>query len=149
MPMLAIGLALLAQTAAPPGNDQVYHSLILEEGKATAEKHAADAKGEHLEIESFRWGPRQTTSTDGSTPQGSVIVKVEHPWTSCQVGAAFPSLVLIGGGKHHLVEDVTVANCGGGAGTPEEGITFVYGKLTVSGWDPKKKEIIAGEAKPR
>jgi hypothetical protein len=139
--MPVLGLALLAQSAAPPGNEQIRHSIILPQGQSTTDKQGAAGKGEHLDFESFRWGPRQPASADGSAPaQGSVIVKLEKPWTSCQVGAAFPSLVLIGGGKHHLLEEVTVSSCGGDAAKPEEGITFAYGKVTVSDWDSKKKE---------
>jgi len=56
----------------------------------------------------------------------------------CRIGARYPSLTLVGGGKSYLMEDVQVADCA--ASGPSEQITFVYGKVKVRGWDPKKKE---------
>ena len=155
--MLIVGtaLALLAQaTPAPPGNDQIYYSITLPNLEGV---QAADDKGQQLKIASFRWGPRQSTSTDGTgaagdgspPPQGSVIVKTEWPWTACQVGASYPSLSLFGGAEGYLVEGVTVSKCGSGAGAPVESVTFDYQKVTVGTWDPKKREVVAGEAKPR
>jgi len=75
--------------------------------------------------------------------RGSVNVKVKFPWAACRVGAHYPSLELGGGAERYVLQDVTVSGCGGSGGTsegPEESITFVYGKLGVRGWDPKKKE---------
>ncbi|WP_294120870.1 hypothetical protein [Sphingomonas sp.] len=57
----------------------------------------------------------------------------------CRAGARYPSLSFTGKGKTWLLQDVEVTNCGTAAGPTEE-ITFVYGKVKVRGWDPKKKE---------
>lgn len=151
---MGLALALFAQaTAAPQGNEQIRASVTL----PNLEGVPADDKGQQLKIASFRWGPRQSTSTDGTRaagddsppPQGSVIVKTEWPWTACQVGASYPSLSLFGGREGYLVENVTVSKCGSGAGAPVEIVTFDYEKVTVGAWDPQKKTIVAGEAKPR
>jgi hypothetical protein len=141
---MALALAMLAQaTPAPSGNEQIRYSITL----PNLEGVPADDKGQHLKIASFRWGPRQSTSADGASmdappPQGSVIVKVEYPWTGCQVGASYPSLSLSGGGKRYVVEGVTVSKCG------VESAIFDYEKVTVSTWDPTKKEYVAAEASP-
>ena len=155
--MLTLGfaLALLAQaTPAPEANEQTGHSLKLPTLEGVP---AADDKGQRLKIASFRWGPRQTTSADGASAagdgsppaQGSVIIKTEYPWTACQVGASYPSLSLYGGREGYLVENLTVSKCGSGAGSPGESVTFDYEKVTVGGWDPKTKQVVTGEAKPR
>ena len=147
---LALALALLAQTeSAPPGNEQVRYSIKLPNLEGVK---PGDDKGQQLKIASFRWGAAGAggdSKISAPLPQGNAVVKTEWPWTACQVGASYPSLSLIGGGKHNLLEQVTVSNCGGAWGTPSEGIVFDYAKVTVSGWDPKKKEIIAAEASPR
>ena len=70
---------------------------------------------------------------------GSLTVQASSG--SCSVGARYPSLTLTGGGKSYLLQDVQIADCGGGsAASPTEEITFVYGKVRVRAWDPKKKE---------
>ena len=70
-------------------------------------------------------------------PRGSLTVLASG--ASCRVGAHYPSLALNGGDKSYLLQDVQVADCGDGA-APTEQVTFVYGKVTVRGWDPEKKE---------
>jgi hypothetical protein len=140
---LGLALALLAQTEpAPPGNEQIRYSIALPNLEGVA-----DDKGQQLKIASFRWG---SEGVGGSPPApGSVIIKTEWPWTACQVGTSYPSLSLFGGAEGYLVEDVTVSKCGSGAGAPVESVTFDYKKVTVGTWDPQKKTIVAGEAKPR
>ena len=141
---LGLALALVAQaTPAPPGNEQIYYSLKLPNLEGVQE----DDKGQRLKIASFRWG---SEGVGGSPPApGSVIIKTEYPWTACQVGASYPSLSLYGGGAGYLVENLTVSKCGSGAGAPVESVTFDYEKVTVGTWDPTKKTVVAGEAKPR
>ena len=142
---LGLALALLAQAEpAPPGNGQIRHSLKLPNLEGVP---AADDKGQQLKIASFRWG---SEGVGGSPPApGSVIVKTEWPWTACQVGTSYPSLSLFGGAQGYLVEDLTVSKCGSAAGAPVESVTFDYQKLTVGPWDPTKRQVVAGEAKPR
>lgn len=147
MLILGTALALLAQTpAAPPGNEQIRYTITLPNLEGA---QAADDKGQHLKIASFRWGPRQSTSTDGTRTegtsdappaQGSVIVKTEYPWTACQVGDTYPSLSLSGGGKRYLVEGVAVSQCGSGVGASAESVIFDYEKVTVSTSDSAKKK---------
>ena len=142
---LGLALALLAQAqSAPPGNEQIRHSLKLPNLEGVP---AADDKGQQLKIGSFRWGGE---GVGGSPPaQGSVIIKTEWPWTACQVGTTYPSLSLSGGGQGYLVENLTVSKCGDVAGAPVESVTFNYEKVTVGTWDPQKRQVVAGEAKPR
>jgi hypothetical protein len=146
---LGLALALLAQAQpAPPGNEQIRHSLKLPNLEGVP---AADDKGQQLKIDSFRWG---ATGADGAgagspPPQGSVIIKTEWPWTACKVGTTYPSLSLSGGGQGYLVENLTVSKCGDVAGAPVESVTFNYEKVTVGTWDPQKRQVIAGEPKPR
>ena len=142
---LGLALALLAQAQpAPPGNEQIRHSLKLPNLEGVP---AADDKGQQLKIGSFRWGGE---GVGGSPPaQGSVIIKTEWPWTACKVGTTYPSLSLSGGGQGYLVENLTVSKCGDVAGAPVESVTFNYEKVTVGTWDPKKRQVVAGEAKPR
>ena len=142
---LGLALALLAQAQpAPPGNEQIRHSLKLPNLEGVP---AADDKGQQLKIGSFRWGGE---GVGGSPPaQGSVIIKTEWPWTACKVGTTYPSLSLSGGGQGYLVEGLTVSKCGDVAGAPIESVTFDYQKVTVGTWDPQKRQVVAGEPKPR
>ena len=142
---LGLALALLAQAEpAPPGNEQIRHSLKLPNLEGVP---AADDKGQQLKIDSFRWG---SEGVGGSPPaQGSVNIKTEWPWTACKVGTTYPSLSLSGGGQGYLVENLTVSKCGDVAGAPVENVTFDYQKVTVGTWDPKKRQVVAGEPKPR
>ena len=142
---LGLALALVAQPAppAPPVKDPVYYSITL----PNLEGVKADDKGQRLKIASFRWGGE---GVGGSPPpKGSVIIKTEYPWTACQVGASYPSLSLYGGAEGYQLENLTVSKCGSGAGAPAENVTFDYEKVTVGAWDPTKKAVVTGEAKPR
>ena len=145
--MLTLGLALamLAQaTPAPEGNEQIRHSLKLPNLEGVP---AADDKGQQLKIDSFRWG---SEGVGGSPPaQGSVNIKTEWPWTACKVGTTYPSLSLSGGDQGYLVEGLTVSKCGDVAGAPVESVIFDYQKVTIGTWDPQKRQVVAGEAKPR
>ena len=135
--MLIMGLAaaMLAQAQpAPPGNEQIRHSLKLPNLEGVK-----DDKGQHLKIASFGWGS-EGASMDAPPSPGSVIVKVEYPWTACQVGATYPSLSLSGGDKRYLVEGVKVSKCGSVAGAPVDSATFDYQKVTVSTSEATKKE---------
>lgn len=73
-------------------------------------------------VEALTWKHQANPS-----PSGSLRAKVKFPWTGCRVGARYASLQLAG----YLLQDVTVADCGGTAAGPEESITFVYGKLVI------------------
>ena len=141
---LGLALALLAQAEpAPPGNEQIRHSLKL----PNLEGVPPEDKGQQLKIDSFRWGAE---GVGGSPPaQGSVIIKTEWPWTACKVGTTYPSLSLSGGDQGYLVEGLTVSKCGDVAGAPVESVIFNYEKVTVGTWDPQKRQVVAGEAKPR
>ena len=92
-----------------------------------------EAKSESMKIGSFSWA--NLGAGDSPPPQGSVIVKVEYPWSSCEVGANYPSLSLAGAGKPYVVQDVTISNC---EGKPAQSVTFDYKNVTVS--EAQKKE---------
>jgi len=75
--------------------------------------------------------------------RGSVRVKVKFPWVGCVVGTRYPSIELGDGAKRYVLQDVTVASCGGSRAAddrPTEEVAFYYNKVTVRGWDPKKKQ---------
>lgn len=126
---LGLSLALLAQaTAAPPNNDQIYYSITLQ-----GDKKADAPKSQSMKIGSFAWGAGEPM--DSPPPTGSVIVKVELPWTECEVGANYPSLSLSGGGNRYQVQDVTISKC---EGSPAESVTFDYKSITVRAADAPK-----------
>jgi type VI protein secretion system component Hcp len=79
---------------------------------------------------------------DTSTPpqNGSLTVLASLP--NCRVGTRYPSLTLNGRGKSYTLHEVTVVSCGSAAADdrPTEEIAFYYNKISVRGWDPKKKE---------
>ena len=128
---LGLSLALFAQaTSAPPGNDQIYYSITLQD-----QKKGEAAKSQSMKIGSFAWGAGEPM--DSPPPTGSVIVKVELPWTECEVGANYPSLSLAGGGKRYAVQDVTISKC---EGSPAESVTFDYKSVAVKAADAPKKE---------
>jgi len=67
--------------------------------------------------------------------KGSVWVRVATPWAACRVGARYPSLELGGAGKRYVLQDVTVASCGGSRGAddrPTEDIAFYYNKIAFN-----------------
>ena len=96
----------------------------------------ATGKRQHLPI-------RARTYYDAPLAKGSVWVRVSSPWAACRVGARYPSIELGGGAKRYVLQDVTVVSCGRSGDAddrPTEEIAFYYNKVTVRGWDPKKKE---------
>ena len=102
----------------------------------------ATGKRQHMPVLSGAEGPLQTSPiSDQPRGKGSVWIRVGTPWSACRVGARYPSLSLAGGAKAYLLEDVTVASCGGDADDrPTEEVAFYYNKVKVRAWDPKKKE---------
>ena len=78
---------------------------------------------------------------DQSVPPASGSLTVLASGVPCRIGARYPSLALSGHGKQYLLQDIRVVGCGDpSAAGPTEEVTFVYGKVTVRGWDPEKKE---------
>lgn len=114
------------------GNDTVGANETLTVGGGRTESGLPTGKRQHKPF-------TITKEVDKSSPQmmqalappsqGSVRVRVKMPWLACRVGATYPRLELAGGGKRHVLEDVRVTSCGRSGGSPEESITFVYGKL--------------------
>jgi hypothetical protein len=103
--------------------------------------------GQQLAIESFQWGPRQTTSLTergghsmlgasdrGTVPggPGSLVVKGALP--GCTVGQRYGGMQFAASGLRYELKDVVISNCAPGQ------VTLGYAKVTVRGWDPKKKE---------
>lgn len=64
--------------------------------------------------------------------RGSLVVKGNFP--NCTVGAAFPDALLESATARFELKDVVVAGCA------LDGVHLYYAKVTVRGWDPKKKE---------
>lgn len=111
-------------------------------GIATDPAEPAGARTGHSMLgasEKITVGGARTESAPAE--KGSVWVRVSSPWAACRVGTHYPSIAFVGGGKSYELEDVQVADCGGrSASGPTEEISFVYNKVRVRGWDPKKKE---------
>lgn len=82
---------------------------------------------------------RSLAAIDGEPVQGAGTLTVSGGFTGCQVGARYAGMQFAAAGKRYELEDVVISNCPTAAG-PREEITFVYGKVTVRGWDPEKKE---------
>ena len=93
----------------------------------------ATGKRQHMPV-------RVRTYYDQPQSKGSVWIRVATPWAACRVGARYPSLRLAEGARAYTLEDVTVASCGDADDRPTEEVAFYYNKVTVRGWDPKKKE---------
>jgi hypothetical protein len=107
----------------------------------------ATIDGRQLTIESWQWGPRQTTSltergghsmlgasdrsprTEGA---GSLLFKGALP--GCTVGQRYGGMQFAASGLRYELKDVVISNCAPGQ------VTLGYSKVTVRGWDPKKKE---------
>lgn len=72
--------------------------------------------------------------------RGSITVRM-RPAGGCTVGKRYSGAQFSASGKTYVLSDVQVADCGGStADQPTEEVTFVYGKVKVRAWDPKKKE---------
>ena len=63
---------------------------------------------------------------------GSVTLTGAFP--SCYVGAAYDGAAIGQGGQRYEMQDVKVAACAPGS------MSLTFKKVTVRGWDPKKKE---------
>lgn len=63
---------------------------------------------------------------------GSVRVKVKFPWLSCKVGARYPTLQLGGATGNYVLQDVTVASCGGTGSTSTEEVAFYYNRIAFN-----------------
>ena len=81
------------------------------------------------------------------------LIIVTQATGGCTVGKSYSAAIMVGGGKRYELSDVTITDCGRGAG-PEEQISLNYERITavydkqdkaapktkVRGWDPEKKE---------
>jgi hypothetical protein len=117
-----------------PKESRTGHSMLGASEKVTVggARTESRAEGKYLTLR-----PRRLDTP--LTANGSLTVQASGG--PCNVGARYPSITLTGGGKSYLLQDVQIADCGGGsAAGPTEEITFVYGKVRVRAWDPKKKE---------
>ena len=56
---------------------------------------------------------------------------------------------LADGSAGYQLEGLKVSKCGSAAGAPVDSATFNYEKVTVGTWDPQKRTVVTGEAKPR
>jgi len=82
-------------------------------------------------------GKRQHKPVTFSKPldKGSVWVRVATPWNACRIGAHYPSIELGSGTERHLLQDVTVASCGGtaaGDDRPTEEVAFYYNRIAFN-----------------
>lgn len=90
-------------------------------------------------------GTSSLTMKRGTSPTGPTgphdirrLIIVTNATGGCRAGKLYPAATMDGGGKSYTFTDVRITGCE--AAGPEERITFVYGKVVVRGWDPKKKE---------
>jgi hypothetical protein len=184
--ILAVSSAALAwppAAAAKPILDNEPHLYLTDHilgGRVTG-------KGEQFVVQSWHWGPRQSTARSGAAgdmpkdlqaqdrmgdpasarghsmlgasdrtvihdpppprvgglgseseltgpPQrGSLTVKANLP--GCTVGARYGGAQFAGGSMRYELKDVVISNCAPGS------VTLDYGKVTVKGWNPEKKEL--------
>lgn len=131
-------------SAASPGANE---TLTVGGGRTETASGQATGKRQHMPI-------RARAYYDQPLATGSVWVRVASPWTACRVGARYPSIELGDGAARYVLQDVTVASCGGSRDAddrPTEEVAFYYNKIAfnyasspakvqVRGWDPKKKE---------
>jgi type VI protein secretion system component Hcp len=75
---------------------------------------------------------------DQATPPPRGTLTILASASACRVGARYPSLTLDGRGKSYLLQNLQIVECTDAG--PQQQVTFVYGKVTVRGWDPEKKE---------
>ena len=153
--------ALAAAALAAPAVAASNYYLHLDDGKGGSA--AARASGGHkdwIEILSWSWGAtnsakygavsgahrddgvaapaekRQHGWMPSNRPldSGGLRVKVKFPWLDCKVGAAFPDATLQNDAGRYALKDVQVTSCAA------DSVGLDYAKVTVRGWDPKKKE---------
>ena len=116
-------------------------------GKPTGGTTTISLDGRPLAVESWHWGPRQTTSltergghsmlgaSDRATVPdgpGSLVLKGALP--GCTVGQRYGGMQFAASGLRYELKDVVISDCAPGQ------VTLGYAKVTVRGWDPKKKE---------
>lgn len=142
--VLAAALAALAATAAAAGPSVSGEMFVkLPAGGSTdrlalqsLEWGSDGADGEQeMEPVQFRYFEAWTVEVEGSDdaeggaaplPQGSLTVRIKHPWPACRVGARYSELELSDSGMIYRLKDVTVSKCSAGPGGR---VTFNYGKL--------------------
>ena len=76
----AAALALLPATQASAGDEKQFYSITLTEGRIASTAQQS-GKGEQIEIQSFHWGPRQSTSNDGTRLGGAKTLTVDSSHT--------------------------------------------------------------------
>lgn len=118
-----------ASTASVGPNE----TITIGGGRTETASGQATGKRQHMPI-------RTRAYYDQPRGKGSVWIRVGSPWAACRVGARYPSLRLAEGAQAYTLEDVTVVSCGDADDRPTEEVAFYYNKVTVRGWDPKKKE---------
>jgi len=120
--------------SVPETGDEVM--VGMEHGDAASGQ--ATGKRQHKPITITKeWGAAtpQIMKLDRPAAKGSVWVRVATPWTACRVGARYPSLELGSAGKRYVLQEVTVASCGGSRGAddrPTEEIAFYYNRIAFN-----------------
>ena len=163
MPMVT--LAALAAAAAPVAAASSDYLLTLPPGKGEVA-----GKGEQIEIQSFHWGPRQTTSADGSKTSGHSMLgasdgvaagdvnaagpaeKRQHGWTTVSKPLARGSLTVQGSlpgctvGKRYSGIQLAAAAVRYElkdvviTACTANIVSLDYAKVTVRGWNPEPKQ---------
>jgi hypothetical protein len=160
---------LLAALAAFTGNGAVAASsdylLTLPPGKGEVA-----GKGEQIEVQSFHWGPRQTTSADGSKTSGHSMLgasdgvaagdvnaagpaeKRQHGWSTVSKPLARGSLTVQGSlpgctvGKRYSGMQLAAAAVRYElkdvviTACTANIVSLDYAKVTVRGWNPEPKQ---------
>jgi hypothetical protein len=120
--------------SVPETGDEVM--VGMEHGDAASGQ--ATGKRQHKPITFTKeWGAAtpQIMKLDRPAAKGSIWIRTSQPWPACRVGARYPSLELGGGGKRYVLQDVTVASCGGSRsadGQPTEEVAFYYNRIAFN-----------------
>ncbi|HEX6740903.1 MAG TPA: hypothetical protein VF079_03800 [Sphingomicrobium sp.] len=78
-------------------------------------------------------GSESELTTAGPPVRGTLTVKASLP--GCMVGARYGGAQFASGSMRYELKDVVISNCAPGE------VTLQYGKVTVKGWNPEKKEL--------
>lgn len=116
----------------PPDPNARGHSMLgasdkLTVGGSQTESAQATGKRQHMPLRS-----RMYYDTPQGTGPGTLVIKGSLP--GCTVGKRYAGMQFAASAKRYALSDVVISNCAPGV------VELRYGKVTVRGWNPEKKE---------